>query len=165
MKLLPYDNFHIVTKLTPNEVQKRLETVLSASRYGEIKTGRHYISNAIFFGFLLNRKFNIKLVSSHRNIFNPIIKGSIEESLKGGSCIHIKMHLSEAVMFIAGCFAFSAVLGLIVVSLIDINRGVITGDILIYICMILFAYLFCIYGFSSQRDNTVSTLTRIFESE
>jgi hypothetical protein len=165
MKFIPYDNFYIVTKLSPDETREKLQKVLAATSSGKIRLGGGYISDAIFFGFLLNSKFRITPLLSYVNSFSPIIKGTIEESPEKGSYIHITMSLSETIMVISGIIFLSTFLGFVTMVSIGLTKGHIEATIMIPICIFLFTYLFCMYGFWSERNNSVSTLVDLFEGE
>jgi hypothetical protein len=108
MKLLPYENFCIISKLKPEEVQERLQEAVSPDiGYSFYLGGLNPLGpNTPFKGCITNNKFAFKPTIIYSNSFLPQITGSIE-ACDGGSRIHVKMTMYTFVMITMGlaiCF-------------------------------------------------------------
>jgi hypothetical protein len=99
MRFLPYENFHIISDLKPDEVQQKLTEVTSSDSGYIISFPRSYPAgpNTPFTGHVSNNTFEIKPKIIYRNAFLPQIRGSFE-AYNEGSKINIKMTLNIFVL-------------------------------------------------------------------
>ena len=165
MRYFPYENFYIISKLKPNEVQEKLQEVVSPDS-GFIFSLRGYNTagpNTPFKGYALNGAFEFKPAIIYRNAFLPQIKGSTEAYLDG-SRVHVKMTLYIFVMIFMSIWLVGA--GLVCLAFVPkfINNKHTETDIIPY-CMFLFGYLLVTYGFKSESLSSKSFLVELLDGK
>jgi len=103
MKLLPYENFHIISKLTPGEIVEKLKEVTRPNTgYAVNLSGINPNGpNTTFKGFINSSDFKFEPAIIYRNSFLPQITGSIEP-FGEGSRVDIKMALYTPIGIIVG---------------------------------------------------------------
>jgi hypothetical protein len=86
--MLPYQQFTIITDLTPDQVHKRLMEVVEPPNN---RWPRSQKPNKPYQGQIGEHSFKVHRVISSRNSFLPMIQGRIQAQDGGGSQIQIKM--------------------------------------------------------------------------
>jgi hypothetical protein len=99
MRFLPYENFHLISDLSPEKIRERLMEVSSPDSGYIISFPRSYAAgpNTPFTGWVSTNSFEFKPKIIYRNPFLPRISGSFE-AIKGGSKIRVKMTLNIFVL-------------------------------------------------------------------
>jgi hypothetical protein len=165
MLLLPYENFYIITKLKPEEVQSRLEQEVSPGNNSFFKNPFGSSSISTYFeGFAVNGHFEFKRSINYRNSFLPEIKGSTEACLNG-SRVHIKMSMFIFVtIFICIWLSIAAFAGLAMV-IQEINKGNFSAVVFAPFLMFLFGYLLTIGSFKYESRKAKAKLLEMLDGE
>ena len=163
MSFIPFENFYIISKLTPAEVQTKLEKVVSPTD----NSFRGLFSNKIdtpFSGYVSPNKSLFKPNINYRNSFIPEIKLETEPYLNG-SRIHIKMKLLDAVfVFMCIWMGFAVIFG-IVSTVSTLNAGESPAFTLAPLGMLAFGYLLTTGGFKMESTGAKSTLLKLLGGE
>ena len=166
MKLLPYENFYIITKLKPEEVVETLKEVISPDS-GYIISARGFLNptgpNTPFKGYVNYNGFKFKPNAYHNIPFLPQINGSIEPY--GEGCrVHVKMRLYVFIMIIMGIMI--SVAGFFCVKFFPhlISNRHAETDIIPFFIFLLF-YLFVMGGFKFESISSKSFLKELLEDE
>ena len=111
MSFLPNQNFSIITKLTPAEVQVKLDEMLDVQNYQ-------------FSGYAADGIFRLQPLGGNRNSFVPQIEG-IVEAFDGGSRIQVRIQTAKTVSIImmAGIAMVFIILILTAVDLLTTKSG------------------------------------------
>src|SRR6202012_905244 len=122
MKLLPYENFHIITLLKPAKVQGCLEREVEPDAGFSFKGVFSSPSAVYFSGYVVNGTFEFKRIINYRNSFLPRIKGSTESWISGGR-VHVKMKMHIAVTIFMCIWLSFALFGGIEILLQELKEG------------------------------------------
>jgi hypothetical protein len=163
MKLLPVDDFDIITKLSPEEVQLRLEQEISASGRGFFDKSSTS-SNTYFEGYVVNGNFEIQPIINYRNSFLPKITGITKPALIG-SVVKIKMRVQSGVLIFMCIWLGFAAIGGIVINTTDISKGQFKVVDLMPFGMFLFGYLLTLGGFKFESNDAKAKLLQILEND
>lgn len=163
MRFFPYENFYIITRLTPDEVHAKLEEVVSPNGpmiFNFFSTSDGGL-NTPFKGYVNNGQFEFKPNIIYRNSFLPQIKGSTE-AYNDGSRIHIKMTLHVLLMIITGILL--TVSG--IAFLVSLPRLINNNAPDIIPCFVfMFVYLLATGAFKSESISSKSFLAALLEGE
>lgn len=157
-KYLPFENFTLTTKLTFEEINKRLEnsieekkrTFFSFSRLNSLKP---------YEGFIKNNSFVMSRIIHYRNSFLPIISGEIV-NINEHSTININISLTKFTKFFVGFWL--GIVGL--VCLISLLFGLLSiNNILKHgfspfalIPFGMFIFGFCLVYFGFKYESKIS---------
>ena len=163
MKLLPYENFYIVTPLKPAEVQERLETEIEPVTPFSFKK-LFILKSAYFFkGYMENGRFQIIRIIFNRNSFLPIIKGSTESYLTG-SRIRVIMHMHILVTLFM-CIWFGIVGFGAITYLTGAAAYKFSPPPLIALLMLLLGYGLMMWPFQYESAKAKDKLLALLEGE
>ncbi len=150
MAFLPNQNFNIITKLTPAEVQVKLDEMLSAQSFQ-------------FSGYAADGIFKLQPLGGNQNSFVPQIEG-IVEAVDGGSRIQVRIQMAKTVSIIM-IVGMALILIGVILTVIDllINRGGHHNFISVFIWLIIFIPLMS--RFQTESKKVKETLVNSFEGE
>lgn len=158
MKYLPTENITYKTRLTEDEVLKRLEALIEPSTKFGLLGG---MVSKNYEGQITPPSFAIKRIIRYQNSFLPRITGTLEFD-HGGTRIHVKMRLPPVVAVFMGIWFVGVVLACIVVLSYG-SGGSAFG--LIPFGMLFFGYALTMIAFKFESNNSKKELQRIFEAE
>lgn len=163
MRLLPYENFYLLSQIKPADLQARLEKEVEPVVGFSFKRLFSRSSSFYFSGYTVNGIFQIKRVIFYRNSFLPRIYGEIEPYLNG-SQIHIKMRMHVLVIVFMSIWLGGVLFGAIAFLIGNIIYGFnITS--LIPVVMFLFGYGIMMGGFKYESRKAKAKLLIIFNAE
>jgi hypothetical protein len=164
MNWLPYENYYMISPLSPGEVKSRVSEQVSPTFTGNFFENITKRYPAPFKGYVTNNEFKIVPVIVGRNSFIPYIKGKVE-STDSGSRVHITMTLLEPIqIFIAIVFLFLAMAKFL--TFFDaIKSNSFDPVILAPVGAILFVYIMMILGFTSESVSSKNFLLELLEAE
>jgi len=164
MKLLPFENFYIITKLKPEEIRSRLEQEVSPGN-GRIFTDIFSSPCSTYFeGYTVNGFFEMKRNISGRNSFLPEIKG-VTKAVPGGSRIHVKMNMIILVtVFMCVWLSFALIGGIVFLSQ-QIAKGQFGLVNLGPFIMFFLGYLLTMGGFKYESLKAKAKLLELFDGE
>lgn len=163
MKFLPVENIIFKTKLSGEEVIRRISDNTAKNQnftfsfFGS-KPAKY------FEGQINEQAFKIKRIINYRNSFLPVISGKINGE-PDITTIKVKMRLHALVIgfmciwfggVIAGCFAVLAH---------TLGEGEMSPGLLIPFAMLLFGYILTIAAFKFESSKAKKHLQTIFEAE
>ncbi len=163
MSFVPYENFYIISKLTPTEVQSKLEKVVGKPDY----SFRGLFSNKIdtpFRGYLSPNQSIFKPNINYRSGFIPEILLKTEPYLEG-SRVHVKMKLLDVVFGFMCFFVGFAVLFTIIATIRFFMNSESVAEVFVPIGMVAFVYLLGTRAFKSESTDAKSTLLKLLEGE
>ncbi len=160
-KILPVENYTIVTPLSKEEVYRRLAQNIEPRKgyrfWGTSSTRR-------FEGEISPGAFNIQRVISYRNSFLPQIKGQIA-SVQQKTHIQVTMQLDILIMVFMGCWLLGTGLlsaGVIVSQLHHFDADKFT---FIPVVMFVFGCLMVTIGFRPECNSAKKFLAGLLEAE
>lgn len=163
MPFIPFENFYIISKLTPVEIQSKLEKVVSRPN----NSFRGLFSSnpdTPFSGYVSPKLSLFKPNINYRNSFIPEIQLKAEPYLNG-SRIHIKMRLLDFVLVFM-CFWMTGAGVACIVTIVNFFSGAGSGAIVfVPFGMLAFAYLLAMGGFKTESIDAKSTLLKVLEGE
>ena len=161
MKFLPYENFTITTRLSSNEILKRLEDSV------EPRKGFQWIRSTSSYkpyqGEIKEAAFSISRIINYRNSFLPQISGEI-----GPGTIKINMHLHPFVLvFVTFWLGSVGCMFLFMLSqfLMTNNEDIPLIGLIAPLGMFLFGYLLTLGGFKAEARQSKEFLMELFEAE
>ncbi|MGN8067468.1 hypothetical protein [Mucilaginibacter sp. 22184] len=163
MRLLPYENFYIVTQLKPAEVQERLATEIEPVTPFTFR--KLFVRKSAYFfkGYVEDNRFKIIRIIFHRNSFLPFIKGSTESYLTGNR-VHIIMYMHILVtLFMCIWFGMTGFGAIIYLTGATPNKF--SPPPLIALSMFLFGYGMMIGAFKYESIKAKDKLLELFEGE
>ncbi|WP_214072291.1 hypothetical protein [Mucilaginibacter sp. dw_454] len=150
MSFLPNQNFSIITKLTPAEVQVKLDEMVGAQSFQ-------------FSGYAADGIFKLQPINGNQNSFVPQVEG-IVESLDGGSRIHVRIHMPK-IMSIILMIAIALLTITLVLVVVDLVMSK-TGHTTFFPWLIpILVYIPLISRFRTESKNTKETLINSFQGE
>lgn len=164
MLLLPYERFVIRTRLDPNTVLSRIDSIAErpTSRLGLLYTseGKPYL------GKLKDNRFELSRKIHFRNSFLPVIKGRVNPDV-GGSIILVTMRLSFCVMIFLTIWFGGAIYGLFsgLIETIQAGEFTITGFAFLPFGLILGSYLLTMICFKYEAFKSTNFLTDLLEAQ
>ena len=165
MKLLPSEDFHILTPLNPIGVQEALEKEIRP--VGGYTFKKMFVPRATgqFEGYVFDANFEITPVINYRNSFIPTIKGETTPHLNG-SLVHVTMALNNGVagfMYIWMGFASIGLISGIITAVKEQSANVAMW--LMPLIMLVIAYVITLGGFKSESVGSRDKLCQILEGE
>lgn len=164
MILLPYENFYIITKLKPEEVDSKLQQEVSPPRPIFNFSLFSSSQNTYFEGYAANGTFEIKRAINYRNSFLPQIKGTIE-AWPGGSRVHIKMSMMILVtIFMCFWLSFAAIAGFAFLNQ-EINKEHYSAGDFAPFGMFFFGYALAMGGFKYESRKAKAFLMEMLDGK
>lgn len=159
MTYLPYENITYKTRLTEDELFKRLEDATEPAkiRFGLFGKG----TTKTYEGEINRPSFAIRRIIQYQNSFLPRIKGTIENDF-GGTRIHVKMRLHPFVVAFLFIWCSGAVLGCVLILTQDLDHSLFS---LIPFVMLVFCYALTLGAFKFESVPTKKALQKLFEAE
>lgn len=162
MKYLPYDDFNIITPLSPAEVEERLQKEIEPPR-GFSFTALFFQSSGYYFsGYILNGNFELQQVIRGRNHFTPQITGVTEPGMNG-SRIHIKMKMYAAVVVLLCIWIVGTALAAVAGFVAILTRGQSVAAVVVPLGMLLTGYVLPMFGFKPEADEVKARLLKILQ--
>ncbi|MFN0082087.1 MAG: hypothetical protein ACKVOM_06175 [Ferruginibacter sp.] len=168
-KYLPFENYIITSKLSVEEVAKRLAESIEPK-----KNLRLFVfnrgSNKPYKGQILGDTFTISRIINYKNSFLPVIRGHISTFL-GNTQINVKMRPVTFVLILISLWlgiVGLVCLGIILVGLIQFKQVLQNGFspmILIPFGMFLFGCLLTTLPFKAESKKSKEFLDRLFEGQ
>jgi hypothetical protein len=161
---LPYENYILITKLSPKIVMDKLQAQVQAERsiYKSVSP-----KNLLYEGRCADNSFKIKKIINYRNSFLPNITGNVYTEL-GETHIHIKMQPHTFVLVFMGVWLSGVSFGCIVTLISTVLNFAANGfnAVLFAPCgMLAFGLTLFIGGFKSESVGTKVFLKQLFEAE
>ncbi|HMG81481.1 MAG TPA: hypothetical protein VK559_00465 [Ferruginibacter sp.] len=170
MKYLPFENYTLLTKLSSEEIKKRLAENLVAKRKGLSFLSLDNRAIRPYEGEIIEDTFSINRIINYRNSFLPMITGSISKPY-GKTEIAIKMRPALfTLIFIAFwlgivgmvCIAI-LIIGIIKISSIHLSE--ISPLLLIPFGMFIFGCALSIIPFKIESKKSKEFLQLLFQAE
>ena len=166
-KYLPFEKFVITSKLSSEEVMKRLTDNLEPKRKG-IGSYFNIKSSKPYFGVLTENKFEIHRIINYRNSFLPQIKGTVSSYLGE---TEISIYMRPAKVVIGFMIFWLGIVGVICMAIIinllqrlnEIMNHKITPGAFIPFIMFVFGYLLIYFGFKVESKKSKAFLINLFE--
>lgn len=152
MKLLPYENLTIESKLTVEEVTQKIQENINQSK----QQGRDK-----FYGWVSGSDFEI--YRRGRNSFSPSLRGKVLES-ENGSKINLKMRIVSYVLVFIGIWFLFTLFALVS----SIYSYITNGEIELLknvVFMLTFGYVITISGFYYGSSNSKNDLLRLVKGK
>ncbi len=168
-KLLPFENYEMVTSLTVDEVLKRIKDNMDEKKDSNFSFSVHsytkaYVGKIIGSSFVMSRNINYK------NSFLPVITGDVFTSL-GKTTVHVKMQpIGFVLVFIS---IWLSVVGFACLAIIfggffsskNISQNGFSPAILIPFIMFLFGSLLTYFAFKVESKKSKKFLANLLEEE
>jgi len=165
MKFLPYEHLRIKTRLSVEEVRKRVEETTEPKRLFRW----FEVNHKPYQGKIEGSHFEVSRIIHYRNSFLPKIKGEIQADVRGCS-IDLRMYPHELVMvftiFWLGSigFFFLRMLGAFLSSGTASNTGDLS-TLLIPAGLLLFGYVLIVGGFKFESTKSKTFFHELFQAE
>ncbi len=169
-KYLPFESYILTSKLSVEEVKKRLAENIEPKQYFRFPAFIKKPSSKPYEGEILVDTFIISRIINYGNSFLPLITGRIS-TFVGKTQINIKMRPMIFVLIfislwlgIVGLFC----LGIVLTALFQIRQILENGFspiILIPFGMFLFGYLLTTLGFKAESKNSKEFLARLLDGD
>ena len=168
-KYLPFENYAITSKLSVEEVTRRLADSIEPKKSLRL-TVFNRGTNKPYLGQIIDNTFTISRIINYRNSFLPVITGHISTFL-GKTQINVRMRPTTFVLiFISLWLGIVGVvcLGIILVGLIKFKQVIQNGFspmLLIPFGMFLFGWLLITFSFKAESKKSKEFLERLFEGQ
>ena len=165
MKLLPYEQYNLYTRLSPEEVRQRLA---DNTEQGGKKKPLGGKTVKPFRGEITNETFSISPVIDYRNSFLPVLKGTYFRE-NGMTRIRTRLQLNDVVL--AFCIIWLGIVGLCGILLpISELRGALNGKrfdpmVLVPTGMFVFGYLLMIAAFNTESTRSKKLLAKVLDAQ
>ena len=160
MKYLPFDDFNIITPLTPAAVEERLLKEMEPFKFPGFSDWFYKSSGPYFSGYVLNGEYKLQPVIPGFSLFLPQITVVILP-LHNGSRVHIKMQIRRPVV-IGGvvCLYWFGVTGISEASTRHFGLAA-----LFILALCLFAYLLTMFCFKPDARDAKARLLKILNGK
>jgi hypothetical protein len=158
----PYRRLTLETSAPVVHVLKRIEQDVEPR-----KLWRFSRVHRDFEGVVLRSNFKITRIIHYRNSFLPVMVGTVQPRLQGGTRVEITMRLNRAIAAIMMLWAGVAVAVLLYRGLLasGAQRGNSLGALGFALAMACFAYIICAGGFNFEARRAIDILTGILKAE
>lgn len=150
MSLSSKENFYIVAKLTPEQVQAKLDEMVG-------------IHNYQFSGFAADGIFKIQPIANYQKSFGPEVEGLVE-AYEGGSRIHVRIKMTKGASTFLQIFVGIMIVG-IIVSIIDLFVSKRAHPNVFPWFIIFLCYIPLLSNYQRESKKTKETLINILEGE
>lgn len=169
-RFLPYEKYTIHTRLSEEEVVKRLQSIIEYRNpftLNIFKTASAYRS---YEGKISEKTFKMSRIISYRNSFLPVIKGTVSTYLdKTEVAVSMQLVLFVKIFIIFWLTATGIVaLGVSIViltALFQLNFNKLSFALLIPIGMFFFGYLLTLLAFKGEAKKSREELDTLLEAE
>ena len=165
MKFIPYEHLKIKTRLSADEVSKRLDEVIEPKR-----SFRWFEANRKpYQGNIEGPSFEISRIIHYRNSFLPIIKGEIQPEMSGSS-VHITMRphgfiIAFMIVWLGGVGFFFFIMLVSFISSMTQNNIRDAAVLLIPGGMFAFGYALLLGGFKFESIKSKKFFRDLFQAE
>lgn len=166
-KYLPYENYVIQTKLSVDEVMKRLNENIEPKKFVRLPSFNNYPIKP-YEGKIVGSNFTISRIIQYRNSFLPVVKGEISTFLSQTQ-IRVKMQPPTYVILFMSIWLGIigiACIGIIIVGISKYKEELQNGFspmLLIPFVMFAFGALLTTFAFKIESKKTKQFLDRILE--
>lgn len=160
MKLLPFEDFYIISHLKPDEVQQQLQQVVEPPP--ALKDWFDGPPTSYFKGWGNNGTFEIRRVINYRNQFLPVIKGSTETYING-SRVHVKIRMTKFITIFMSVWLFWAALGGFAVVMQQMEKAPFKTNMLLPFGMFFFGYAIVKGSFIFESRKATDKLCEVLE--
>lgn len=166
-KYLPFEHYVLTSKLSVEEIKKRLADNIEKNRIFRFSGFSHNTSKP-YEGQIEGDKFTISRVINYRNSFLPVIKGSVSSYL-GKTQIDVKVRPTIFVLiFISIWLGLVGLvcMGIIIIGLFqfqDILRNGFSPMVFIPFGLFVFGSLLTYFGFKIESKKSKTFLMSLFE--
>jgi hypothetical protein len=168
-KYLPFENYTLATRLTVDEVHKRItDNVAIKKAFRFLVFSKR--PDKPYEGQITRNSFSISRIINYRNSFLPIIKGDVE-TFAGQTHIKIKMRPPLPVLIFISVWLSITGLVALVMTLILIAKLTrqLPPDLsplnIIPFVMLFFGVALCYFAFNKERKIAKTFLQDLFEAE
>lgn len=168
-KYLPFEDYVLTTKLSVEEIKKRLADNIEPKKAFRYAGFNNKVSKP-FEGQLVGDTFTISRIINYRNSFLPVVNGSMSTFI-GKTAIHIKMQpITFALIFIGIWLGFMglACVGIILIGLFKLQHILQNGFspfFLIPFGMFIFGCVLTTLAFKAESKKAKAFLVQLFEAE
>lgn len=160
MPLLPHDDFHLETRLAPEEIVARLVAAVEPVRW--FRT--YWDDHLPFQGEVNGTEFRITRIIHYRNSFLPIIRGRVVAT-ESGSCVEGTLELHRVVaVFMALWFGLGLTFGLAMLVLVTMRDGW-NPVVLVPVGMLVGAWALVAGAFTLESRRSLRLLREIVGAE
>lgn len=159
--LLPFENYVLITKLSVEEVLRRLNIYIQP-RQSIVKFISRSDFTKTYSGEINGNTFNMIRNINYRNSFLPLIEGQIERA-EGSTHIYIKMKLvTTTLVFIS---IWLGILGLLsVLTIYRVLQYGLSSNSYFSIVMFILGVLIIHFGFKRESKKSKEFLAELLES-
>lgn len=177
MYLIPYGFIQIKTKLSSQEIEKRLNNEVEQQR---LVSGMFRGNHKYFEGEVSGKQFKINPVIKFRNSFNPVVIGEIHEK-ENFTVVEmvIRLHLIVVWMLLSFFIGLFSIMVLPDISLYirvllfgegkaiyeNLPPGYLSQIISLFVIQASIFYLFVIVFFNIEARKVVKYLLRVFDGQ
>lgn len=144
------ENFYIVTKLTPEQVQAKLDEMVG-------------IHNYQFSGFAADGIFKMQPIANYQKSFGPEVEG-IVEAYEDGSRIHVRIQMTKKASTFLQIFVGIMIVG-IVVSLVNLFVSKRAHPSVFPWFIIFLCYIPLLSNYQGESKKAKEALINILEGE
>lgn len=164
MIALPFESLTYRTKLTKEQVNKKLQACLEPiPRSFRVGLLRKPTTNT-YEGELSGDCFNIQRIIIYRNSFLPTITGCIQQD-QLGTTIKIRMRLNMVVMILLLLWCWIIVPLSLTSVVVAIRDNGFTNQTFIPLTLLVFTYSITMTGFKFESRRSKLSLQRLFEAD
>jgi hypothetical protein len=144
------ENFYIVSKLTPQQVQAKLDEMVGVHSYQ-------------FSGFAADGIFKMQPIANYQKSFGPEIEG-IVEAYEDGSRIHVRIQMAKKASTFLQIFIGVMVVG-IIAMIVDLFVSKHSNHNFFPWFVIFLVYVPLLSSYQSESKKAKETLLNILEGE
>lgn len=166
-RLLPFDNFKIVSQLSASEVQLRLAKSVQSKR-PSLFTFAPHPNTKPYEGTITGNTFKISRIIDYRNSFLPIIKGEISTYL-GKTEISVKMRpIVFVLIFMTFWLTMTGLvcLGILFFAIVNLKRASpqnFEPILIMPFAMFAFGYALIMFCYKRESKTSKKFLINLFE--
>jgi len=164
MRFLPFENITYETRLSSEEVLKRIHEIIEPKKTFRM-TGIFGSNNhKPYQGSLNGNSFNITRIIGYSNSFLPRITGLVEKDF-GLTKIHVKMRLHLFVLVFMSIWCVGLGFGCLVFLAASLGKGTFEPTAFIPLGMLLFGLVMVTGSFKYESIKSKKYFAQLFEAE
>lgn len=169
MKYLPFEKITYKTKLSEEEVFRRLSENIELGKNVDNSFLSYFkhsydVNNNYYEGDIDNNSFKVKRIIRYRNSSLPIIIGVLSKDYNS-TTIFVIMRIHYLVMLFIIFWCSGILFGLFSMSRYLIEKSEFTFAIFAFPVMLLFAYLITLLPFKYESRKSIKDLKTMFDAE
>ena len=161
IEFLPFENYVLTTKLSPDEVLKRLsENIEPKKGFSFSLFGTKFTKT--YTGQIRDTSFSMQRNINYRNSFLPQITGLVSSNF-GQTQVNIKMRPEISVLIFMSIWLGVAGFMCIMIAIFCISDGIFPFPIILPLPFFAFGYLITYFGFKTESKKSKEFLAQLLE--